>query len=316
MSHDRRLGLVLGAGVARGWAHIGVLQALAEIGVRPDVVCGCSSGAIVGASYVTGRLDRLAERVSKLKLREVLGTLDFSLAGGGLVEGRRLISFFRDTIDDVAIETLSLAFGVVATDLMSGREQWLTSGAIIDAVRASVGLPGVLVPISTRGRWLVDGAMVNPLPVSLCRALGADVIIGVSLNGNLFSAPQREPALLEPPRPNGHSAWLRRLSLGKGFRSRRIHPEEPVLTRPKAPARPGYFDVMTRTVLIAQDFVSRVRMAADPVDMLIAPALADIGLMEFHRGAEAIAAGRAATIAASKEIMGIIERTGTRRDPS
>ena len=186
MSYDRRLGLVLGAGVARGWAHIGVLQALAEIGVRPDVVCGCSSGAIVGASYVTGRLDRLAERVSKLKLREVLGTLDFSLAGGGLVEGRRLISFFRDTIDDVAIETLTPAFGAVATDLMTGREQWLTSGAIIDAVRASAGLPGVLVPISTRGRWLVDGAMVNPLPVSLCRALGADVIIGVSLNG-IFS---------------------------------------------------------------------------------------------------------------------------------
>lgn len=306
---------MLGAGVARGWAHIGVLQALAEIGVRPDVVCGCSSGAIVGASYVTGRLDRLAERVRKLKLREVLGTLDFSLVGGGLVEGRRLISFFRDTIDDVAIETLTPAFGAVATDLMTGREQWLTSGAIIDAVRASAGLPGVLVPISTRGRWLVDGAMVNPLPVSLCRALGADVIIGVSLNGNLFSAPQREPPLLEPPTvgPNGHSAWLRRLSLGKAFRSRRIHPEEPVPTRPKPPTR---FDVMTKTVLIAQDFVSRVRMAADPVDMLIAPAVADIGLMEFHRGAEAIAAGRAATIAASKEIVAIMERIGTERDPS
>lgn len=314
--HDRKLGLVLGAGVARGWTHIGVLQALEELGVKPDIVCGCSSGAIVGASYATGRLQVLSDRVRSMTLREVFTTLDVSFSGGGLVEGRRLMTFFRDTIDDVAIESVASTFGVVAMELYSGRELWLTAGPIIDAVRASVALPGVLVPFQIRNRWLVDGAMVNPLPVSLCRSLGADVIIGVSLNGSLFAPARRGPVVtdIRLPEANGHSAWLRRLAAGNPFRSKASRLKSEAKSARMDLARPSYFDVMTQSVFAAQDFISRVRMAADPVDLLIAPNVSGIGLMEFHRGVEAIEAGRAATLEASKSILALWE--GRQLSPS
>ena len=152
----------------------------------------------------------LTERVQRLGLRDVIRTLDISFAGGGLVEGRNFVAFCRDAIADVAIEDVTPTFGVVATELDTGREMWLTNGSIIDAVRASVAVPGLVVPFAIRGRWLIDGALVNPLPVSLCRALGADVIIGVSPNGNVYSRgrlPAYAPGALPEILPK-QSSWL------------------------------------------------------------------------------------------------------------
>jgi NTE family protein len=295
--------LVLGAGSARGWAHIGVLEVLVELGIKPDIVCGCSSGALVGASYVTGHLATLAELVRSLTWRRTLSYMDFTWTGGGLIEGRRIVQFFESNVEDIAIERADPKFGSVATDLHSGRETWFTRGSIIDAVRASIALPGLLTPLRLRDRWLVDGSLVNPIPVSLCRALGADVIIGVSMNGDLVSRPQRglRAELTVPLPANERSSWLRLLS-------RRSNAQSDYQTANKhtgvlANSRLTYAEVIGQSLLVTQDFISRVRLAADPVDVLIAPDVSHIGMVEFHRGAEAIEAGRRAALASQDMIM-------------
>ncbi len=306
MSHGRKLGVVLGAGVGRGWAHIGVLQGLSELGVEPDIVCGCSIGALVGASYVTGHLETLARLTTALTWRRVLGYMDISFAGGGLIEGRWIVRFFEENVEDTAIERATPTYGAVATELHTGREAWLTSGSIIDAVRASIAVPGLFTPIQLRGNWLVDGALVNPLPVSLCRALGADVILGVSLNGDLVSRPQSSLAgeSPEPDQTAGQSEWLRWLSQGLPggltTESGKTDGDETEVER----GRPGYVDVVGESFFIVQDFVARVRLAADPVDLLIVPDVTHIGVMEFHRAEEAIEAGREAVARAQDAILG------------
>jgi len=309
MSNGRKLGIVLGAGIGRGWAHIGVLQGLTELGIKPDIVCGCSIGGLVGASYVTGHLETLANLATSLTWRRVLTYMDVSFAGGGLIEGRWIIKFFEDNVEDIAIERARPTYGAVATELHTGRETWLTSGSIIDAVRASIAVPGLLTPIRLRGQWLVDGALVNPLPVSLCRALGADVILGVSMNGDLVSRPQsffaEEP--LEAKQMTSQSEWLRWLAHGL---PRGMTDESGKANRNETKAerdRPGYAEVVGESFFIVQDFVSRVRLAADPVDLLIAPNVEHIGVMEFHRADEAIEAGRKAVTSAQDAILRVAQ---------
>ena len=309
MIDERKIGIVLGAGVGRGWAHIGVLDRLAELHIRPDIVCGCSIGALVGASYVTGHLERLTELATSLTWRRVLGYMDVSFAGGGLIEGRWIVRFFEENVEDTAIERAAPVYGAVATELHTGREAWLTQGSIIDAVRASIALPGLMTPINIRGKWLVDGGLVNPLPVSLCRALGADVILGVSLNGDLVSRPLSLPQVVpEQTETEKRSEWLRWLSYGlPGGLVAESGPPEPKLASENG-ERPGYIEVLGESFFITQDFVSRVRLAADPVDVLVTPDVADIGVIEFHRADEAIAAGRAAVDAVAPAIAAAIGR--------
>ena len=180
-----RIGLALGGGAARGWAHIGVIRALANASIEPDIVCGTSIGALVGAAYVGGELDPLEAWVRSLRLQTVVSFLDFSL-NGGLIKGEKLIEFFRSHFVDRDIRKLACPFGAVATDLQRGREVWLREGRVSDAVRASIALPGLFTPAQLDGSWLVDGGLVNPVPVSLCRAMGADLVIAVDLNADLL----------------------------------------------------------------------------------------------------------------------------------
>lgn len=310
MGDRHKVGIVLGAGVGRGWAHIGVLRGLAELGIEPDIVCGCSIGALVGASYVTGRLEALTDLATSLTWARVLSYMDVSFAGGGLIEGRWVVRFFQENVEDVAIERATPTYGAVATELHTGRETWLTSGSIIDAVRASIAVPGLVTPIRIRGRWLVDGALVNPLPVSLCRALGADVILGVSLNGDLVSRPLslQGEAVAPPDQTENQSAWLRWLSYGlpRGVRPGRGQADEAAAQA--EPDRPSYFEVVGESFFLVQDFVARVRLAADPVDFLIVPEVTQIGLMEFHRAEEAIAAGREAVATAQDSILDAVRK--------
>jgi len=185
MSKAKRIGLALGSGAARGWGHIGVIRALERRGIRPDVVCGSSMGALIGAALVGGKLDGLAGWAAELTNRQVLRLMDFSLSSGGLIQGGRLMDELAGFVRDAPIESLPMAYAAVATDLDSGRELWLREGSLSTAVRASMALPGLFAPVHHQGCWLVDGGLVDPVPVSTCRALGADVVIGVNLNGTV-----------------------------------------------------------------------------------------------------------------------------------
>ncbi|HEY9198875.1 MAG TPA: patatin-like phospholipase family protein, partial [Gammaproteobacteria bacterium] len=211
-----RIGLALGGGSARGWAHIGVIRALADAGIEPDIVCGTSIGALVGAAYVDGDLDQMETWVRSLRLQTVVSFLDFSLSSG-LIKGDRLIEFFRSHFVDRDIRELDRPFGAVATDLRRGREVWLREGRVSDAVHASIALPGLFTPVQRDGSWLVDGGLVNPVPVSLCRAMGADIVIAVDLNWDLMGRhfrPEPEPAPAVPPGP--FASLLGKLPMGLG----------------------------------------------------------------------------------------------------
>jgi len=191
-----RIGLALGSGSARGWAHIGVIDALSEAGIEPDIVCGSSMGALVGAAHVAGHLAELRQWAESATWRKIVRLTDVRLSGGGLINGRQVVAFLRDLGIAEPIESYKTQYAAVATDMATGREVWLQSGPIHEAVRASIALPGILSPSRIDGKWLLDGGLSNPIPVSVCRALGADVIIAVNLNGELVGRRYIEP---EPP---------------------------------------------------------------------------------------------------------------------
>lgn len=270
-----KIGLVLGSGSARGWAHIGVIHALAEAGIRPDVICGCSIGAFVGAAAASGELDKLEEWVMGLAWRDVMGLVDVSL-GGGILKGEKLVAFFERHFVDRDFAELALPFGCVATDLATGREVWLREGSVAAAVRASIALPGLFTPAQRDGRLLVDGGLVNPVPVSLCRALGAEAVIAVDLGSDMVGH-----ALRRPPADTAQPGWTQRLLASVGL-SRRDDDMPPMV------------DVLSTSIHIMQTRIARSRLAGEPADVLVAPRLAHLGLMDYHRGAEAVAEGRAA----------------------
>ena len=235
-----RLGLALGGGAARGWAHIGVLEVLAANSITPDVVCGCSMGALVGAGYVVGQLDALAAWARSLTWRDVLGLLDPALSGGGLIRGERLLRFLREHYIDIDIADSPIPFGAVATDLATGREVWLRSGPLGDAVHASIAVPGVVGPVPLDGRWLVDGGLVNPVPVSLCRAMGADVVIAVNVNSEMpyLRAASRNGTNAGPCRATGRPT-SRRCSAASRQPTPRPNPRRPAPPASRACSAPS-----------------------------------------------------------------------------
>ena len=286
-----RIGLALGSGSARGWSHIGVIRALEEAGYAPDVVCGTSIGALVGAVYTAGHLDWLEEWVRQLNWQGVVSLLDFSM-GGGLIEGARLIEFFRKHFEDVGIEGLDRPFACVATELVSGREVWLRKGPVIDAVRASIALPGLFTPSQLNDRLLVDGGLVNPVPVSLCRALGAEVVIAVDLNWDLIGRRARSEVQAESGGPSAEDTPSL-LTAPLAALLQRFKPQS--RSRVNGMQSPSMMDVMGTSLNIMQVRITQSRLAGEPADELIRPRLSNIAAMDFHRAAMAIAEGETAT---------------------
>lgn len=305
-SETHRIGLALGGGSARGWAHIGVIQALNRAGIYPDIVCGTSIGALVGAAYVDGDLGRLDAWVRSLTLQTVVSFLDFSL-GGGLIKGEKLIEFFRRHFIDREIADLPLPFAAVATDLESGREVWLQEGSVMDAVRASIALPGLFTPARLDGRWLLDGGLVNPVPVSLCRAMGADWVIAVDLNSDLIgrhlkSKPEKPARKKKTP-----AAKALADSVMATIQSRF---SQLGLNRDAEEKPPAMLDVLATSINIMQVFITRSRLAGEPADVMITPRLAELGLMEFHRAAHAIEEGSRAAEQVLPQLMGLLNQPG------
>lgn len=271
-----KIGLALGSGSARGWAHIGVLRALEEAGIKADVISGCSIGALVGAGYADGDLDALEHWVRGLNWKDVVGLLDVRL-NGGLIKGEKLLAFFERHFVDKDIGELPLPFGCVATDLATGREIWLREGSVADAVHASVALPGLIAPVARDGRLLVDGGLVNPVPVSLCRALGADVVIAVDLGSDIVGSSLKRGVPVEEQHGPG---WTDRLLSSMGLK--------------RNSDLPSVVSVISTSIHIMQTRIARSRLAGEPADVLISPRLAHLGLMDYHRAAEVIPEGMAA----------------------
>jgi NTE family protein len=277
-----KIGLALGAGGARGWAHIGVVNALVEAGIRPDIVCGTSMGSLVGAAYAAGELDRLEEWALSLGWRDVFGLMDFTWRGG-LIRGKRLFEFMRSRFGLQDIASLPLPYGAVATELATGREVWLRAGHVLDAVRASIAIPGVFAPVLRDGELLVDGALVNPVPVSMCRALDADVVIAVDLGWAKLGYYHERAREQERAAEHGKPGWWSRFLP--------VRADEADAENPEMPSALGVF---FSSFDIMQVRVGRSRLAGEPADALITPILPDFAMMDFHRAREAIDEGRAA----------------------
>ena len=288
-----RIGLALGSGAARGWSHIGIIEALGEAGIEPDIVCGASIGSLVGAAYVSGKLGDLRRWAEAVTWREIVSMLDIRLSGGGLIDGREVVAFLAQLGLSGSIEDLAKPFAAVATDLVTGREIWLQRGPLLEAIRASIAIPGIFSPARLDDKWLLDGGLANPVPVSVCRALGADVIIAVNLNGDLV-ARRIEPDLAEPAAeaPPGN-AFLGRLIEQLPAQARTQIADWLKPSAAPKPEAPSYFDVLSTAINIMQDHITRTRLAGEPPHVMLVPRLKDIGLMDYDRAAESIAEGRA-----------------------
>lgn len=309
MTARPKIGIAFGGGAARGWAHIGVLRALRDAGIVPDFISGTSIGAVVGGCYAAGRLDDLEDFATNLTRRTIFGYFDVNLSGSGLINGHRLGETIKLALGETTIEDLSTPFTAVATEIGTGHEVWLSRGSLVDAMRASYAIPGVFKPVRIDGRWLFDGALVNPIPVTVCRAMGAQYVIAVNLNTDLFGlgtvladveARNELPETNETPpvtRANGWGArrLLRRQIFGRSDRGQTM--------------APSISTVMVDAFNIVHDRIARSRLAGDPPDIIISPRLSGFGLFEFHRAAELIERGQAATDRALNEVTEDLENT-------
>ena len=293
-----KIGLALGSGSAKGWAHIGVIRELAEMGIEPDIVAGSSIGAFVGAAYVSQQLDMLEEWVRSLTKKEIFGYLDFSLSGaGGFVVGEKLIKFMQEQIGNSLIETLPCKFGAIATELESGREVWFRDGPILESVRASIAIPGLITPVKLKGQWLADGGLTNPVPVSLCRAMGADVVIAVNLASDIVGKHKNRiiahPENLKTKEDKAEDKSMENITAQ--FKNSFIESKESLVTYlfGEEIDSPGLFEVLASSINIMQDRITRSRMAGDPPDIVFSPLLSELGLWEFDQASVAIEEGRA-----------------------
>lgn len=278
-----KIGLALGAGAARGWAHIGIIKALEELGVKIDVVAGCSIGAYVGAAYASGKLSELEEWALTLSEWQVFSLLGIGFKRGGLASGQKVFEKHKAEFCAPSFEDMNLPFTAVATDLYSGKEVVFNKGSVNEAIQASCAIPALFPPIERDGRWLVDGAVVNPVPVNLCRQLGADFVIAINLSADF------RPQLIEQFE-HDHEVNQKKTDdflsrAGNGIMKQWFSSSESESTTNKIPA-PSMMSVMSGALEILQARVTRSRLAGDPPDLLIEPQLRDVGMLEFHRAQE------------------------------
>lgn len=289
---ETKVGLALGSGAARGWSHIGIIKGLAELGIEPDIVSGSSIGALVGAAYAADKIDLLEEWSCSLTWKEIIRFLDPTLLGGGLIQGDKLSEFISEYVKNLEFESLKRELGVVATDLETGREIWFREGPVMEAVRASISLPGLFTPLHHQGRWLVDGGLANPVPVSLCRAMGAEVVIAVNLNGDILGKHLRtmEHEKNRPAEVREDDLWGRITGqLMNGLYTRKEELKRRLLGEQRNV--PGLYEVLASSINIMQDRITRSRMAGDPPDVILAPRMSRLGLMEFDEAEIAIEEG-------------------------
>lgn len=294
MANGPRIGLVLGSGSARGWCQLGVIEELEAMGITPDVITGCSIGAVVGGFYAAGKLAELRSFAEELSMLKMVEYFDVTWKAGGVISGGRLNRWFESHFEGAKVEDLEVPFGTVAADIRTGREVWLREGSLTDAIRASIALPGLLTPWPLGGRWLSDGGLVNPVPVSLARAMDADVVIAVDLNGGAFRfdggqawdlVPGTEVEEQRPP--NWLDDLAEKLPVGLKESTRKMLRD----LLHKRDRGPQQYEVIQNSIAIMSDRITKARLAGEPADVMLSPNLAGIGAMEFYKAAEAIELG-------------------------
>ena len=324
VKNNIKIGYALGGGGARGLSHIGVLKVLDENGIFPDIIAGTSIGAMVGALYAGGYKPSEIERlVLELDWKKLIRLADMTLPLSGLLQGKRIVSLLRSILGDLTFPQLRYAFACVATDIINGEQVVLRNGSLIDAVRASISIPGIFTPVAIKGRYLVDGSLINVVPVNVCREMGAGYVIGVNVVPDPRKAicdlnrdPQYQVCgstkleetgdktdLATVSRTDSHSLRSRiadienatklflmshRPKRGRGMlkspQSSEVNKVRRVRTKP-----PGLIDVLSQTLTIAE-----YRVAVDNLkdaDLVINPDVKEIGFWQFNNAAKAIAAG-------------------------
>lgn len=302
------IGLALGGGAARGFAHIGVLRVLLANNIVPDVVVGTSIGAVVGGCYTSGQLDTLETWACQLTKRGILGYLDVSFSGAGLISGNRLASRLEEALGDIQIDRLKTRFAAITTEVSSGHEIWLTRGRMVEAMRASYALPGIFPPVRLGGRWLVDGALVNPVPVSAARALGARLVIAINLNADMLG---RGSTIASHGTDETDERLREQLAKSRNGLRAMFGPERALKRQFIDAGRPGIPTVMVEAFNIMQDRITRARLAGDPPDVLISPRLGEIGWFDFHRAQQAIEIGETAAKRALEPVAEAINALST-----
>lgn len=251
---DRKtVALVLGSGGARGLAHVGVIETLVELGYRIDYISGCSMGALVGGAYAAGRLDAYREWAVSLERRDIVSLLDFAFGWQGLFKGEKVIGVLRELIGAQNIEDLAIGYTAVATDLYDQREVWLNRGPLFDAIRASIAIPSLLTPWRYQGRLLVDGGLLNPVPIAPALNHATDLIVAVNLNG-----------------ARRHRASAEARSKGPG----------------------SVLEVMATSFETMQATISRLKLAAYTPDVVVEVPRDACLFYEFDRAADMIELGR------------------------
>ena len=297
-----KIGLALGSGGARGWAHIGVLRALAERGIVPDYVAGCSMGALVGTAYVGGQLDALEDWARSITHRKMATLIDVNVLSGGLIEAKNVVRFFETLGIPERFEDLDTPFATVATDMRSGREVWIREGNVIDAMRASIALPGIVSPVLHNDRWLIDGGITNPLPISVCRAMGADIVIAVNPEAKKYSVMWTQPE--EAP----NETW-KSIKASLPFAVRSAYDTVAGLGKAHSVRAPNYFDVVATSIDVMISQIRRSRLIDDPPHVLLDVNLEDFTILEFHRAKEAIKEGRAC-VARAEDALSDLSKYG------
>lgn len=286
------LGIALGGGMARGFAHIGVLKTLRRHNIFPTIISGTSIGSVVGGCYLSQNLNELEDWALSLTRFKIFSYLDFRVRSAGLVGGKRLREKLEEHFEDMTFAQLPHKFVCIATDLATGHEVWLREGSLMDAMMASFALPGIFPPVAVEDRYLVDGALVNPCPISPCQALGSRMTIAVDLNTDLIG---------KASKPGTNYQTITGFDV---FDSDDVPTEEQKKFRSSALSRrlfrrekndPSLFGVMVSGLGIIQDRLTRSRLAGEPPDIHIKPSIGHVGLLEFEKAGELIMLGEEAT---------------------
>lgn len=295
MQHTpRKLGLALGSGASRGLAHIGVVKALDEAGIKVDYIAGSSIGALVGASYAAGTIEQFHAFLSTVDWKVITSYLDFNFPQKGLIEGNRIINLIRELLPDADIADLDPPFCAIATNLASGEEVKLRSGNLVEAIRASISLPGIFNPFQIDDNYLVDGGLVNPLPTDVVRDMGADVVIAVDLNNDLIARNGRKKKLKARRRKKKKEKLLTRASNNNWFPSK-LEEKYRILERSvkqsvnrwledkedEEDREPNIFDVIANSINIMEYQITRSKVLRDRPDILIQPELGHLNLFDY-----------------------------------